>query len=75
MLNRIGAAFDVGWQWQISNFIVGGSLGVQYTKVSKEIPLGGDGGPADEFFSPVVIESDVRSGLRPRLAINLGYAF
>ena len=66
--SSIGGAFDVGWQWQLGHFIVGGGAGVQYTKINESLPLSGRG-------VDLIMDWNAGGGWRPRLAFNLGYAF
>jgi hypothetical protein len=53
--------------WQLGHFIIGVGVGVQYTKLNKELPLynGED----------LLIALNADALLLPRLAFNLGYAF
>lgn len=68
----VGGAFDVGWQQQLGHFIIGGSIGVQYTRTNKRLPLFGDG----EDLSINLNDGSFQNGtsVLPRLAFNLGYA-
>ncbi len=63
----IGGAFDVGWQWQLGHFIIGGSTGVQYTRPQRVPPIGSE--------EDLLIGANVVGSVLPRFAFNLGYAF
>jgi|GEM_PF-767082 len=63
--SSIGWAWEVGGQAQLGGgFIIGGGGGMQYTKVSKEME--------DLPFAAAIIAG---GGWRPRVLLNLGYAF
>ena len=62
----VGGAFDVGWQRQLGHFIIGGSVGIQYTR-TKRLNLG-EG-------EDILISLNADGLVLPRLAFNLGYAF
>jgi len=66
--SSIGGAFDIGWQWQLGHFIVGGGAGVQYAKINERLPLSGRG-------VDLIMDWNTGGGWRPRLAFNFGYAF
>jgi len=62
--SSVGGALDVGGQWQLGHFVIGGSVGVRYTKIKDNVL------PVDN-----ILDMYVGGGLYPRLALNLGYAF
>ena len=64
----IGGAFDVGWQWQGKHFIIGGSVGIQYTQIPEDVGWVGRG-------AGLLIDYNSGGGLLPRFGFNLGYAF
>ncbi len=60
-----GFAWEVGGQAQIGGgFIIGGGGGLQYTKVNKDL--------GDLPFAAAIIAG---GGWRPRILLNIGYAF
>jgi hypothetical protein len=70
--NNVSTSFtSIGWAWEVGGqaqlgggFIIGGGGGMQYTKVSKDM--------GDLPFSAAVIAG---GGWRPRVLLNIGYAF
>jgi hypothetical protein len=64
--SSVGAAIDIGAQWQLGHFIIGGSVGVQYLFVNRMI---------DDDFVLRLRVGETDGGGGPRLAFNLGYAF
>jgi hypothetical protein len=62
----IGGAFDVGWQWQGQHFIIGGSVGIQYTLFPEDVLWVGRG-------EGLLISMNSGGGLLPRVGFNLGY--
>lgn len=67
--SSVGIAFDVGGQWQLGHFIVGGGAGVRYAKLNQNLNEHGLGD------MPVIEEVNAGGGWCPRLALNIGYAF
>lgn len=62
----IGGALDAGWQWQGTHFIIGGSVGIQYTQVPEDVRWVGRG-------AGLLIDYNSGAGLLPRIGFNLGY--
>lgn len=65
----LGAAVDVGGRWQLGHWVIGGGVGIQYTRIL-------DG----EFYmawrdAGVYMDLIANSGLRPRAAVSVGCAF
>jgi len=64
----VGVALDAGWQWQLGHFIIGGGIGVRYAKLNEHLRLTSAG-------TDLLIDWSAGAGVRPRIAVNLGYAF
>jgi len=68
VFNEIGAALDIGGQWQLGHFVIGGGIGVQFSALDHEIGSTGRG-------IDILIQYNAGGSLLPRLLFNLGYAF
>ena len=63
----MGGAFDGGWQWQGEHFIIGGSVGLQYTQLQQDVRWIGRG-------TGVLMDFNSGGGLLPRVGFNVGYS-
>jgi hypothetical protein len=66
----VGAALDMGGQWQTGHFVIGGGVGVQYKGF-----LGERFGVPERGLGPIFMEYNAGNEYFLRVLMSIGYAF